>query len=180
MPNNKIKSITGYLDSEYAEYGKYTVESRAIPSVIDGFKPTQRKVINESIRVWKTLNEKQLKVFQLGGRIAANQMYHHGDCLEYDTKILLEDNSYISIGEWYEKYPDKILNVVAYDEVNKKTVIAEGCFPRIGQVTTIEYEIELESGEIFKCTGNHPFLLTNGKWKKAEELEESDDILSPF
>lgn len=174
---NKVKTITNYLDNEYAEYGKYTVESRAIPSVIDGFKPTQRKIINESIRVWKTLNEKQLKVFQLSGRIAANQMYHHGDCLSYETPILLEDGSYIQIGEWCEKYPDKKMNVMSYDEKNGKFIVAEGCFPRIGQVTDIEYEIELETGEIFKCTSNHPFLLKDGTWKTAENLTEDDDIL---
>lgn len=175
--NNQQKTITEYLDSEYAEYGKYTVENRAIPSVVDGFKPTQRKIINESIRVWKTLNEKPLKVFQLSGRCAANQMYHHGSCLGYDTPILLEDGSYILIGEWVEKFPNKKMKVVSFDEKNNKFVFSEGCFPRLGQITDVEYEILLESGELIKCTANHPFLLTSGIWKRADELLESDDIL---
>lgn len=41
----KNKTVTEYLDQEYAKYGMYTLENRAIPSVIDGFKPTQRKII---------------------------------------------------------------------------------------------------------------------------------------
>jgi DNA topoisomerase-2 len=73
------KTITEYLDTEYAAYGMYTIENRAIPSVIDGFKPTQRKIIYVANRVWKTGSEKPVKVFQLGGRIAADAHYHHGD-----------------------------------------------------------------------------------------------------
>ena len=73
------KSITDYLDNEYAAYGMYTIENRAIPSAIDGFKPTQRKIIYVANRVWKNGSEKPVKVFQLGGRIAADAHYHHGD-----------------------------------------------------------------------------------------------------
>lgn len=79
MKETNSKSITQYLDTEYAQFGKYTIENRAIPSLIDGFKPTQRKIIFVSNKIWKTLNEKPLKVFQLGGRIAAEAMYHHGN-----------------------------------------------------------------------------------------------------
>lgn len=73
------KSITQYLDQDYAMYGMYTLENRAIPSVIDGFKPTQRKIIFIADKVWKTGNEKPLKIFQLGGKVAADAHYHHGD-----------------------------------------------------------------------------------------------------
>ena len=73
------KEVTQYLADEYASYGMYTIENRAIPSVIDGFKPTQRKIIHVANRVWKNGSEKPVKVFQLGGRIAADAHYHHGD-----------------------------------------------------------------------------------------------------
>lgn len=73
------KTVTQYLDEDYAIYGMYTLENRAIPSVIDGLKPTQRKIIYIADKVWKNGNEKPLKVFQLGGRIAADAHYHHGD-----------------------------------------------------------------------------------------------------
>lgn len=75
----KNKTVTEYLDQEYAKYGMYTLENRAIPSVIDGFKPTQRKIIYIADKVWKSGNEKPLKIFQLGGKIAADAHYHHSD-----------------------------------------------------------------------------------------------------
>jgi DNA topoisomerase-2 len=72
------KSITEFLSNDYKEFAMYVVEGRAIPSVIDGFKPSQRKIIHGSSLVWKTGNEKPLKVFQLSGFIANKCFYHHG------------------------------------------------------------------------------------------------------
>ena len=72
-------TITEYLDRDYREYAKYVIENRAIPSVIDGLKPTQRKVIYVADKIWKSGSEKPYKVFQLTGRIAADAHYHHGD-----------------------------------------------------------------------------------------------------
>ena len=72
------KSITEFLSNDYKEFAMYVVEGRAIPSVIDGFKPSQRKIIHGSSLVWKTGTEKPLKVFQLSGFIANKCFYHHG------------------------------------------------------------------------------------------------------
>ena len=73
------KSITEFLSDEYKEFAMYTIENRAIPSVIDGFKPSQRKVIHVSNQIWKTGSEKTLKVFQLAGKVASDAYYHHGN-----------------------------------------------------------------------------------------------------
>jgi len=73
------RSLDDFFNNEYLNYAKYVVENRAIPSVIDGFKPTQRKVAHVANKVWKTGNEKPLKVFQLAGTVAANAYYHHGN-----------------------------------------------------------------------------------------------------
>lgn len=73
------KSISEFLSNEYKEFALYSIEGRAIPSVIDGFKPTQRKIIHVSNAVWKSGSEKALKVFQLAGKIASDAFYHHGN-----------------------------------------------------------------------------------------------------
>lgn len=73
------RKVDDFFNNEYLNYAKYVVENRAIPSVIDGFKPTQRKVAHVANQVWKTGNEKPLKVFQLAGTVAANAYYHHGN-----------------------------------------------------------------------------------------------------
>ena len=73
------KTISDFLSQEYKEFAMYSIEGRAIPSVIDGFKPTQRKVIHISNQIWRTGNEKNLKVFQLAGKVASDAFYHHGN-----------------------------------------------------------------------------------------------------
>jgi DNA topoisomerase-2 len=73
------RTVTDFFDTEYLDYAKYVVENRAIPSCIDGLKPTQRKVVYVSNNIWKRGNEKPMKLFQLAGRVAAEAYYHHGD-----------------------------------------------------------------------------------------------------
>lgn len=73
------KTISQFLSGEYKEFAMYVIEGRAIPSVIDGFKPTQRKIIHIANQIWRTGNEKTLKVFQLSGKVASDCFYHHGD-----------------------------------------------------------------------------------------------------
>lgn len=68
------KKLTEIVDSELKEFSMYTIESRAIPSAIDGLKPTQRKL------VYAMLNEysgKKVKLSDLGGISKFN--YHHGE-----------------------------------------------------------------------------------------------------
>ena len=169
-------TITEFLQSQYRDYSLYTIENRSIPSLVDGLKPTARKVLFVANNIWKTGSEKTLKVFQLSGAVANQAYYHHGDCLDPQTEILLSNGSYIKIIDWYEKFRDIQLEVVSYDEKLKQFVIANGHSPRIGQSTSLEYEIEMENGEIFKCTNNHPFLTRRG-WVNAEDLKEDDEIL---
>lgn len=72
------KTISEFLSNEYKEFAMYVIESRAIPSLVDGLKPVHRKIIHVSNNIWKTGNEKTLKVFQLAGKIASDSYYHHG------------------------------------------------------------------------------------------------------
>jgi len=73
------KSITEFLSAEYKDFAMYSIEGRAIPSVVDGLKPSQRKVVHVANLIWKTGSEKVLKIFQLSGKVASDVFYHHGD-----------------------------------------------------------------------------------------------------
>ena len=72
------RTVTDFFDNELRDYALYTVQNRAIPSLIDGFKPSQRKIAHTANQVWKTGKEKPMKVFQLGGLAASMTMFHHG------------------------------------------------------------------------------------------------------
>ncbi len=59
---------------------------RSIPNLVDGFKPSQRKVIFSCIK--KKLNN-EIKVSQLSGYVSENTSYHHGESSLMDTIINL-------------------------------------------------------------------------------------------
>lgn len=74
------RTITNFLDKEYKDYSIYTIENRAISSVIDGLKIVHRKILFISNKIWgESLSGKPLKVYQLGGYVSAQSGYHHGD-----------------------------------------------------------------------------------------------------
>ena len=59
---------------------------RSIPSVIDGLKPTQRKILYTLFNMGnKGFNK--MKVYQLGGLVADRANYHHGDSSMNQTII---------------------------------------------------------------------------------------------
>ncbi|XP_025107253.1 DNA topoisomerase 2-alpha-like isoform X3 [Pomacea canaliculata] len=63
---------------------------RSIPSLMDGLKPGQRKVIFTCIK--RNLTQKELKVAQLAGSVAEQSAYHHGEVSLMSTIINLAQN----------------------------------------------------------------------------------------
>lgn len=77
MPIPSSRTVEDFFDKEYLGYAMYVVEGRAIPSLVDGFKVSQRKIAAAANKLWKN-GGKPMKVFQLGGQAAALTFYHHG------------------------------------------------------------------------------------------------------
>ena len=57
---------------------------RSIPSIYDGFKPSQRKILYTLLK--KDYKE-EIKVAQLGGAVAEITAYHHGEASLYSTIV---------------------------------------------------------------------------------------------
>eukprot|EP00439_Symbiodinium_sp_Y106_P001744 s5898_g1.t1 len=70
---------------ELSLFAKYDVE-RAVPSLVDGLKPGQRKVLYGSFKK-KLTNE--IKVAQLSGYVAETSAYHHGEASLQGTIIAM-------------------------------------------------------------------------------------------
>lgn len=73
--NIQERTLTDIIDRELREFSMYTIESRAIPSAIDGLKPTARKLLYAMINEYKG---NKTKVAELGGGLAKLN-YHHGE-----------------------------------------------------------------------------------------------------
>jgi DNA topoisomerase-2 len=69
--------ITDFLLAEveigFKEYSKYVLFSRAIPSIVDGFKPGQRKIVYTA-----GLDGKFHKTAAFAGKVISLANYHHG------------------------------------------------------------------------------------------------------
>ena len=72
---NKI-SIKEYLNTEVKDYAKYVLYNRAIPNIIDGLKPSQRKLLYTATKIAKN---KKVKTAALSGACINMANYHHGN-----------------------------------------------------------------------------------------------------
>lgn len=62
---------------------------RSIPSVVDGLKPGQRKILYSC---FKRNLKKEIKVAQLAGYVAEHSAYHHGEASLMSTIIGMAHN----------------------------------------------------------------------------------------
>ncbi|PXF40486.1 DNA topoisomerase 2 [Gracilariopsis chorda] len=63
--------------------------ARSIPNIMDGLKPSQRKVLFGAFK--KKLFKREIKVIQLAGYVTEKAVYHHGDSL-FPTIVSMAQN----------------------------------------------------------------------------------------
>lgn len=78
MDKIQKRTITNFLNTEYLNYAFSVLEERAIPSVIDGFKPGARKIMHASL-AGTTKDGKLYKLLALSGDTMRVSLYAHGD-----------------------------------------------------------------------------------------------------
>lgn len=72
------RNVTDFLNLEYLNYAMSVIEERAIPSIIDGFKPGARKIMHASL-AGTTKDGKLYKLLALSGDCMRVSLYAHGD-----------------------------------------------------------------------------------------------------
>lgn len=85
IENEKNVNFSDFINKELIHFSVNDLE-RSIPSICDGLKPSQRKVLFYMIK--KNIN-KEKKVFQLGGSISSETCYHHGPASMEGTIIAM-------------------------------------------------------------------------------------------
>jgi DNA gyrase/topoisomerase IV subunit B len=73
-----------FVNKELIHFSNYDVE-RSIPSVIDGLKISQRKILYACFK--RNLVDKEIKVAQLAAYVAETSAYHHGEVSLQDAII---------------------------------------------------------------------------------------------
>lgn len=78
--------ISNFLNNEVIKFSHDDCK-RSIPSLFDGLKQSQRKVLYAVKKRGLTSTKQTLKVAQLGGYVAEHTNYHHGEQNLYDTIV---------------------------------------------------------------------------------------------
>lgn len=84
MQKLNIKKLTNFLNEEYKEYSRYSVEERAIPCLCDGLKPGARKILN-AVFVGTLKDGKTYKMLSLVGDTMNKSLFAHGDASLVNT-----------------------------------------------------------------------------------------------
>ncbi|KAL4217342.1 DNA topoisomerase 2-beta [Mactra antiquata] len=87
--NTRSVSFNDFINRELILFSNADLE-RSIPSLMDGFKPGQRKVMFTCFK--RNLVTKEVKVAQLAGSVAELSAYHHGETSLMGTIINLAQN----------------------------------------------------------------------------------------
>ena len=90
VPYGKINklSVTDFIYRDMANFSAADIH-RSIPHFADGLKPSQRKVIYSCLKRNLTTD---MKVAQLGGYVAEQTQYHHGEASLQGTIVNLAQN----------------------------------------------------------------------------------------
>ena len=98
----KTPLISDFINKDLIHFSIYDVK-RSVPNLIDGLKPSQRKIIYGCFK--KNLTKESIKVAQLSGYISENCAYHHGEA-SLNTCIITLAQNFIGSNNINLLYPD--------------------------------------------------------------------------
>src|SRR5271155_880416 len=78
------------MKDHFIQYASYVILDRAIPNVVDGLKPVQRRILEI---LWRQSDEKLHKVANIVGQTM--QLHPHGDAPIYEALINLANKGYV-------------------------------------------------------------------------------------
>lgn len=78
------------MQQNYLNYASYVILERAIPKLIDGLKPVQRRIL------FTLFNQKDDKLHKVANIVGQTMMYHpHGDAPIYEALVTLANKGYL-------------------------------------------------------------------------------------
>jgi DNA topoisomerase-2 len=77
-PKRREVTLTEFVHKEYKQHADDNLR-RTTPSVVDGLKPGQRKILFGCFKEGLDNPRKEMKVAQLGAAVAKETQYHHGE-----------------------------------------------------------------------------------------------------
>src|SRR3989344_4782878 len=204
LDENRIlgSEISHEMKKAYIDYAMSVIVSRALPAVEDGLKPVHRRILFAMKRMGldKGMTRKSAKI---DDETMGN--YHpHGDmaiydamvrmaqefslryplvlgqgnfgCFTADTKVKLTDGRDLSFTELIKENRQGKRNFT-FTIGGGEIKISEIKNPRKTRENAEIMKVILDNGEEIKCTLNHKFMLRDGNYKEAKDLESGDSLM---
>ena len=199
------REITEEMKDSYLDYAMSVIVARALPDVRDGLKPVHRRILYAMLEDGLKYNAKFRKSATIVG--ATLGRYHpHGDqavydslvrmaqgfslrypliqgqgnfgCFTKDTKVKLCDNRSISFGQLIKEQKNGRRHwTFAFNSKSQKIEIVEVKKPRLTKKQQKLIEISLDSRKKIRCTLNHRFMLRDGSYVEAQNLQSGDSLM---
>ncbi len=80
----KMDDLKHQMKDHFIKYASYVILDRAIPNVVDGLKPVQRRILEI---LWRQNDDKLHKVANIVGQTM--QLHPHGDAPIYEALVTL-------------------------------------------------------------------------------------------
>ena len=81
-------SIKDYAENAYLNYSMYVILDRALPSVADGLKPVQRRILYAMSELGLNATAKYKKSARTVGDVIG-KFHPHGDSAAYEAMVLM-------------------------------------------------------------------------------------------
>ncbi|MDC0324425.1 DNA topoisomerase IV subunit A, partial [Verrucomicrobia bacterium] len=82
------------MDENFLEYASYVIRDRAIPNLVDGLKPVQRRIL------WSLHQNDDGKFIKVANIVGHSMQYHpHGDASIGDALVVLTNKRYLIEGQ---------------------------------------------------------------------------------
>lgn len=199
------REIDEEMQVSYLDYAMSVLVSRALPDIRDGLKPVHRRVLYTMYRLGLLHNKAFRKSATIIGNTMAR--YHpHGDssiydalvrmaqdfslryplvdgqgnwgCFTKDTKVRLTDGRSLSFEELRkEQRTGKRHWTFSFNSKENKIEITEIKKPRLTRRNSELVELELDNGEKIRCTPDHRFMLRDGSYREAKDLQSNDSLM---
>ncbi len=85
-----VSDLKDQMKDHFIQYASYVICDRAIPNVVDGLKPVQRRILEI---LWRQNDDKLHKVANMVGQTM--QLHPHGDAPIYEALVNLANKGYV-------------------------------------------------------------------------------------
>ena len=142
---------------------------------ITKLSPIQYEFIKHGTQIYNDTELEQLnwdKVRNVGELVA----FWGKSCFTGDTKVSLMNGQELSFEQLLNEYKDRKFWVYSFD-TEKGIVPGLASNPRITKFVSELIEVTLDNGEIIKCTPEHLFMLRDGTYKEAQNLDIGQSLM---